>query len=142
MQQNHFTEELKKSHFQRRRRREPNGLRRVSKGSSGSAPAVGRLNLREAPASLVGRFQRRRRSKPPEYSSSVRSKNGSAESADYGSPRLPVERYVAEPRGGLHISDAGTAAAPPAYSGRRLAPTHLPLLVHQETEANHRCSSL
>lgn len=44
---------------------------------------------------------------------------------------------MAEPGGGLHVGDAGPAAAPGATPGRRLTPPHFPLLVHQKTEANH-----
>ncbi|KAF7823035.1 uncharacterized protein G2W53_021179 [Senna tora] len=67
----------------------------------------------------------------------VRTKNGSTESADNSSPRFPIERDMTKSSGGFHISNAGSAAAPRAKSGRRLAPLHLPCLVHKETETHH-----
>ena len=67
----------------------------------------------------------------------VRAKNGSAESANDGSPGLPVEGDIGEPGGGLHVGDAGSAAAAGADPRRRLAPLHLPLLVHQKAEEHH-----
>ena len=65
-----------------------------------------------------------------EINSSVRSKNGTTESADDGPPGLPVEGHVAEPGGGLHVGHAGATTAPRARSRRRLAPPHLPRLIH------------
>ncbi|KHN04279.1 hypothetical protein glysoja_037959 [Glycine soja] len=48
----------------------------------------------------------------------VRAKNGSAESANDGSPGLPVEGDIAEPGGGLHVAlvavfMSATLAPPP-----------------------------
>jgi len=70
----------------------------------------------------------------------VRAKNGSTESANNGSPRFPIERNTAEPGGSLHFGDTSSASAPGADPGRRLAPLHLPPLVHQKAEAHHLCS--
>ncbi|TKY48832.1 Notchless protein-like [Spatholobus suberectus] len=66
-----------------------------------------------------------------------RAKNGSTESANNGSPRFPIEGDIAKPGGRLHVGDAGSAAAAGANPRRRLAPPHLPPLVHQKTEAHH-----
>jgi len=67
----------------------------------------------------------------------VRAKNGSTESANNGSPRFPIEGNTAEPCGRLHVCNTGSASAAGADSGRRLAPLHLPPLVHQKAEAHH-----
>lgn len=67
----------------------------------------------------------------------VRSENGAAESTDNGPPVLAVEGDMAEPGCGLHISHAGTTAAPRACSRRWFASLHLPLLVYQKAEAHH-----
>lgn len=62
---------------------------------------------------------------------------GTAEGADDGPPRLPIERNVTEPRSGLHIGDTRPATAPGADPSGRLAAPHHPLLVHQKAEEHH-----
>ena len=69
--------------------------------------------------------------------SSVRLEDSSAESAHNCLPRFPVERNETKPRSCDHIGDTCAAATPRAAAGHRLAPLHLPRLIHQKTEANH-----
>jgi len=67
----------------------------------------------------------------------VGAQNRSTESANNGSPGFPIEGNTAEPGGRLHLGNTGSASAPGADPGGRLAPLHLPLLVHQKAEAHH-----
>lgn len=75
-------------------------------------------------------------------SSSVSLENGSTKSANNSFPRFAVEGNIAKSRLCHHVCHAGTAAAPRAGSRRRLAPPHLPFLIHEKAEANHTAACL
>lgn len=72
---------------------------------------------------------------------SVSLENGSTKSANNSFPRFAVEGNIAKSRLCHHVCHAGTAAAPRAGSRRRLAPPHLPFLIHEKAEANHTAVS-
>jgi len=71
--------------------------------------------------------------------SSVRFESGSTKSANNSFPRFGVKWNVAKSGLCHHIRHAGSAAAPRAGPRRRLAPLHLPPLIHQKTETHHFC---
>jgi len=71
--------------------------------------------------------------------SSVRLESGSTKSANNSFPRFGVKRNVAKSGLCHHIRHAGSAAAPRTRPRRRLAPPHLPPLIHQKTETHHLC---
>lgn len=67
----------------------------------------------------------------------VGSKSCSTKCAYNCFPIFPIKWHVTKPCCRLHVRHARPAAAPGTYPRRRLAPPHLPLLIDQETEANH-----
>lgn len=67
----------------------------------------------------------------------VRTKNSSTKSANKCPPWFPVKRDIAKPRRRLHIRHTSSSATPWADPRRRLAPLHLPPLIHQETKEHH-----
>lgn len=71
------------------------------------------------------------------WQSTVGSDDSAAKGADNGPPRPPIKRDVTESGGGLHVGDAGPAAAPGTKSGGRFAPPHLTGLIDEKTKANH-----
>ncbi|BAT92511.1 hypothetical protein VIGAN_07124600 [Vigna angularis var. angularis] len=71
------------------------------------------------------------------WCSSVRLESGSTKSANNSFPRFGVKWNVAKSGLCHHIRHAGSAAAPRARPRRRLAPLHLPPLIHQKTETHH-----
>lgn len=77
---------------------------------------------------------------PAFESSSIRSKDGTAEGADDGPPWFPVEGYAEEPRGRLHVGDTSSTAAPRADPSCRFAAPHFLLLVYKKAEEHHSVS--
>lgn len=69
--------------------------------------------------------------------SAIGSDNSSTKSANNGSPRPPIKWDETESSGGLHVGDAGSAAASGTKTGSRFAPPHLTGLIHEKTKANH-----
>lgn len=74
------------------------------------------------------------------HHSLVRSKRSSTKSTNNRFPVFPIERYVTKPGSSFHIGDACSTATPRACTGQRFTPSHFPLLINQETEANHAVS--
>lgn len=69
--------------------------------------------------------------------STVGFEDRSTEAANNSFPRFPIKRDETKSGGSPHISHACTAAAPWTRTRHRSAPSNLPLLIHQEAEANH-----